>query len=130
MATKEERAKLVLMNARTKIQKSEEEKKKHDVELEQIGQAQTAGASEEQDLRVNAIMSQLKSVKDDKERMKGERFQMQQEQERLLEQVDSLQTELQAAQLVSLTGGERPKPGAMAGVVQQQERQKPQQPRK
>ena len=103
MATKEERAKLVLKSARTKTQKSEKEKKKLDVELEQIGQDQAAGASEEQDLREKAIMSQLKSVKDDNDKMEGEVSHIQQEKERLLEQVDSVQTDLQAAQLVSFT---------------------------
>ena len=42
--------------------------------------------------------------------------------------MDSLQTELQAAQLVSLTGSERPEPVAVARVVQK--REKPQQPGK
>merc|ERR1719266_3221046 len=65
---KEERAKTVLKTARAKIQKSEDEKKKLELELEQIGQATAAGSSEEQDLRLKAIMSQLKSTKDDKEK--------------------------------------------------------------
>merc|ERR1712012_41620 len=66
-ALKEDRAKTVLKTARAKIQKSEDEKKKLELELQQIGQASAAGSSEEQDLRLKAIMSQLKSTKDDKE---------------------------------------------------------------
>merc|ERR1719234_145014 len=119
---KEERAKTVLKTARAKIQKSEDEKKKLELELEQIGQATAAGSSEEQDLRLKAIMSQLKSTKDDKEKLENDLFAAQQEKERLEEQVKNLEKERQEAQTESR--GERPKPVAVAGVVQQQEREK------
>merc|ERR1719339_393444 len=119
---KEERAKTVLKTARAKIQKSEDEKKKLELELEQIGQATAAGGSEEQDLRLKAIMSQLKSTKDDKEKLENDLFAAQQEKERLEEQVKNLEKERQEAQTESR--GERPKPVAVAGVVQQQEREK------
>merc|ERR1719284_314142 len=121
-ALKEDRAKTVLKTARAKIQKSEDEKKKLELELQQIGQASAAGSSEEQDLRLKAIMSQLKSTKDDKEKLESELFAAQQEKERLEEQVKNLERERQEAQTESR--GERPKPVAVAGVVQQQEREK------
>merc|ERR1712107_510387 len=78
-ALKEDRAKTVLKTARAKIQKSEDEKKKLEIELQQIGQASAAGSSEEQDLRLKAIMSQLKSTKDDKEKLESDLFAAQQE---------------------------------------------------
>ena len=83
-----------------------------------VGQATAAGSSEEQDLRLKAIMSQLKSTKDDKEKLENDLFAAQQEKERLEEQVKNL-TEAQTE-----SRGERPKPVAVAGVVQQQEREK------
>ena len=43
------------------------------------GQATAAGSSEEQDLRLKAIMSQLKSTKDDKEKLENDLFASQQE---------------------------------------------------
>ena len=87
------------------------------------GQATSADGSEEQDLRLKAIMSQLKSTKDDKEKLENDLFASQQEKERLEEQVKNLEKERQEAQ--TETRGERPKPVAVAGVVQQQEREKP-----
>ena len=62
------------------------------------GQATAAGGSEEQDLRLKAIMSQLKSTKDDKEKLENDLFATQQEKERLEEQVKNLEKERQAAQ--------------------------------
>merc|ERR1719431_1689786 len=112
----------VLKTARAKIQKSEDEKKKLELELQQIGQASAAGSSEEQDLRLKAIMSQLKSTKDDKEKLENDLFAAQQEKERLEEQVKNLERERQEAQTESR--GERSKPVAVAGVVHQQEREK------
>merc|ERR1719284_727879 len=102
--------------------KTEDEEKKLELELQQIGQASAAGSSEEQDLRLKAIMSQLKSTKDDKEKLESDLFAAQQEKERLEEQVKNLERERQEAQTESR--GERPKPVAVAGVVQQQEREK------
>ena len=124
MAVKEERAKSVLKNARNKIQKCEDEKKELELELERISAGSAGGASEEQDLRLKAIMSQLKSTKEDKEKLEGELNMSQLEQQRLEEQVESLQAEVAAAQLASHSGGERSKPVAVAGVVHQQEREK------
>ena len=124
MNTKEERAKAVLKNARTKIQKCEDEKKELEAELERISAGSAGGASEEQDLRLKAIMSQLKSTKEDKEKLEGELNMSQLEQQRLEEQVESLQADVAAAQLASHSGGERSKPVAVAGVVHQQEREK------
>ena len=87
------------------------------------GQATAAGGSEEQDLRLKAIMSQLKSTKDDKEKLENDLFSAQQEKERLEEQVKNLEKERQEAQ--TELRGDRPKLVAVAGVVQQQEREKP-----
>merc|ERR1719209_2044647 len=123
MAVKEERAKTVLKTARNKIQKCEDEKKELELELERISAGSAGGASEEQDLRLKAIMSQLKSTKEDKEKLENDLFAAQQEKERLEEQVKNLEKERQEAQTESR--GERPKPVAVAGVVQQQEREKP-----
>ena len=67
-------------------------------------------------------MSQLKSTKEDKEKLEGELNMSQLEQQRLEEQVESLQAEVAAAQLASHSGGERSKPVAVAGVVHQQEK--------
>jgi len=99
-AVKEEKVKQVLKNARIKIQKSEDEKKNLegekksleakleqvsiiDIEMEQIS---GAGASEEQDLRHKINMSQLKFIKEDKERLVGELVRSKQERQRLEEQ--------------------------------------------
>ena len=68
-------------------------------------------------------MSQLKSTKDDKEKLENDLFLAQQEKERLEEQVKNMEKERQEAQTESIRG-ERPKPVAVAGVVQQQEREK------
>ena len=77
---------------------------------------------------------ELKSLQEDKdkERMVCQVLFLQQEQEGLLEQVASLQTELQTTRLFPPTGGdcERPKSVALPGVVQQEEGENTHQPRK
>jgi len=111
------RAKDVLKNARTKIQKTEEEKTQLKQELEEL----TAGSStEEQDLRRKALASQLNSMRQDKDRFETEKNEAVQEKEKLMEEVEKLQQELVASQL-SAQGGVS-KPVAVAGVVQQQEK--------
>ena len=82
------------------------------------GQATAAGGSEEQDLRLKAIMSQLKSTKDDKEKLENDLFSAQQEKERLEEQVKNLERERQEAE--TELRGERSKPVTVPGVAQQQ----------
>ena len=87
------------------------------------GQTTAAGSSEAQDLRLKAIISQLKLTKDDKEKLENDLFASQQEKERLEEQVKNLEKERQEAQTDSR--GERVKSVAVAGVAQQQEREEP-----
>ena len=60
-------------------------------------------------------MRQLKSAKDDKEKLENDLFAAQQEKERLEGQVKSLEEERQEA----WTRGEKPKPLVIPGVVQQ-----------
>ena len=88
------------------------------------GQATAAGSSEEEDLQLKAIMSQLKSTKDDKEKLENDLSAAQQEKERLEEQVKNLEMERRQEAQTELRG-DRPKLVAVAGVVQQQEQKKP-----
>lgn len=113
---KENRAKNVLKNARAKINKVEEEKKQLTESLEQL----SSGGSSEEDLRRKAMASQLNSMRQDKERLEGEKNEAVQDKEKLMEEVEKLQQELVAAQLS--TQGVVTKPVAVAGVVQQQEK--------
>eukprot|EP00092_Neocalanus_flemingeri_P000848 GFUD01000905.1.p1 GENE.GFUD01000905.1~~GFUD01000905.1.p1 ORF type:complete len:1977 (-),score=934.20 GFUD01000905.1:29-5959(-) len=114
---KESRAKEVLKNARSKINKSEDEKIQLQQELEQLS---AGGSSEEEDLRKKALASKLNSMRQEKERMEAEKNEAVQEKEKLMEQVEQLQQELVAAQLSAQ--GVVSKPVAVAGVVQQQEK--------
>ena len=79
------------------------------------GQATAAGSSEEQELRLTAIMSELKLTK---EKLENDLFAAQQEKEMLEEQVKNLEKERQEAQTESR--GERSKPVTVPGVAQQQ----------
>ena len=97
-ALKEDSAKVVSKTARAKIQKYEDEKKKLELELQRIGQASTASSSEEQDLPLKAIMSQLKSTEDNNEKLESDLFAAQQEMEMLEEQLENLERERQEAQ--------------------------------
>ena len=80
MKEKEERAKKVLTNARTKINKVEAEKKQLETKLQEVSN---------QEGKLGAFVAQIKSLKTAK----------QQEKENLLKEVEKLQQELVAVQL-------------------------------
>jgi len=115
---KEKRAKDVLSNARTRIQKVEDEKKKLQEDLDSM----TAGASdassndEIENQRQKAIASSMQKLRQEKEKLEAEKSEAVAEKEKLMEQVEALQQELVAAQLSAQ------KPVAVAGVVHQQEK--------
>jgi len=133
MAEKEERAKKVLTNAKTKIQKVELENKELQKKLtassEGAGELQSqVSQTEEMDAMKAAFGAQINALKTAKEKAEEAKSDEIKEKERLMEEVEKLQQELTASQLSNQQQqerGERSKPVAVVGVVPQ-----PPQPRK
>ena len=117
MSEKEARAKAVLTNAKTRIQKVEDEKNKLQKQLDEITSGGSSSDNAEEEFRKKALNSQINSLRADKERLETERIESLTEKEKLMEQVEALQQELVAAQLAAAQ-----KPVAVAGVVHQQEK--------